>query len=283
MKIYIDGKYYDKEEAKISVFDHGLLYGDGIFEGLRIYNGKVFKLREHIARLYESAKAIMLDIGVQKDKMEEIINEAVKVNQKKEGYIRLIVTRGDGPLGVDPFTCTKAKIIIIVGDIQLYPQELYEKGIGIITSSYRRIPAECFDTRIKSLNYLNNIMAKIEARQNNYFESIMLNMQGFVAECTGDNIFIVKNNGVFTPSKYSGALEGITRNTVIEISKNLGLKVEETNLTTFDLYNADECFLTGSGAEIIPVTKIDGRIISGSKAGEITLKIISEFKKIINQ
>ncbi len=283
MKIYIDGKYYDKDDAKISVFDHGLLYGDGVFEGIRVYNGKIFKLKEHVKRLYESAKAIMLEITVSQDEMEKLLLDAVRVNEKKDGYIRLIITRGDGNLGMDPFSCPKSRIIIIVGDIQLYPAELYEKGIGVITSTFRRIPQQCLDTRIKSLNYLNNILAKIEARKQSYFESIMLNIQGYVTECTGDNLFIVKNGMLATPSKSTGALEGITRNTVIEIAGSAGLRVDEANLTLFDLYNADECFLTGSGAEIIPVTNIDARIIGSGKPGEITLKIIREFRRLVSE
>jgi branched-chain amino acid aminotransferase len=281
MKIYIDGQYYEKEEAKISVFDHGLLYGDGIFEGIRIYNGKIFKLSEHVQRLYYSAKAIFLDIGIVPEEMEKLLIESVKINDKKEGYIRLVVTRGEGPLGIDPFQCRKPCIIIIVSDIQLYPKEFYEKGIEIITSSYRRIPAQCFDTRIKSLNYLNNILAKIEAKRNNYLESIMLNTDGYVAECTADNIFIVKNNTLITPSGTSGALEGITRNSVLEISENIKMKNTVSILTTYDLYNADECFLTGTGAEIMPVIKIDGRTIGKGTPGSLTKKIIEEFRKII--
>jgi branched-chain amino acid aminotransferase len=281
MKIYIDGKFYEKEEAKISVFDHGLLYGDGVFEGIRIYNGKIFKLIEHVKRLYFSAKAIFLDIGISETEMENLLIESVRVNEKRDGYIRLVVTRGEGELGIDPFRCKKASIIIIVSDIQLYPKEFYEKGIEIATSSYRRIPVECFDTRIKSLNYLNNILAKIEAKQNNYLESIMLNMNGYVAECTADNIFMVKDNVLLTPSSTTGALEGVTRNTVMNLAEDLGITVSEALLSTYDFYNADECFLTGTGAEIIPVIMIDKRSIGDGKPGKITKKILTEFKKII--
>jgi branched-chain amino acid aminotransferase len=281
MKIYIDGKYYEESEAKISVFDHGLLYGDGVFEGIRIYNGKIFKLKEHILRLYRSARAIALDIGIPDFEMENIVSDAVKVNEKMDGYIRLVVTRGVGPLGIDPFQCKKASIIVIVADIQLYPKEFYEKGIEIMTSSYRRIPSQCFDTRIKSLNYLNNILAKHEAKRNNYLESIMLNTDGFVAECTADNIFMVKDKTVVTPSYNSGALEGVTRKTVFEIAENAGIEFHEKSLTTYDLYNADECFLTGTGAEIMPVIKIDGRNIGGGTPGVITKQILAAFRSII--
>lgn len=282
MKIYIDGYYYEKEEAKISVFDHGFLYGDGIFEGIRIYNGKIFKLHEHILRLFSSAKSIALEIDKSIEEMEKLVEEAVTYNEKKNGYIRLVITRGDGPLGIDPFQCKKSKIIIIVSDIQIYPVECYQKGIEIMTSSYRRIPATSLDPRIKSLNYLNNILAKIEARRNNYLECIMLNSEGFVAECTADNIFIIKNDELLTPASFHGALEGITRNTVIKLSENLDIKCKETSLTTYDLYNASECFLTGTGAEIMPVVKIDGRNIGNGKPGLISDKIAEEFKKFVN-
>jgi branched-chain amino acid aminotransferase len=281
MKIYIDGKYYSKEDATVSVFDHGLLYGDGIFEGIRIYNGTIFRLREHLIRLYESARAIMLDIGVTIDTLEHHVSECVRVNEKKDGYIRLVVTRGEGALGIDPSSCKKATIIIIVGDIQLYPQEYYTKGIGLMISSYRRIPSACFDVRIKSLNYLNNILAKIEARQAGCFECIMLNMDGHVAECTADNLFIVKNNRLLTPSVTEGALDGITRRTVLELAQKSGIETEETTLTRFDCYTADECFLTGTGAEIIPVVSIDNRVIGKGQPGEITQNIIKLFTTFV--
>lgn len=286
MKIYINGKYYDREDAKISVFDHGLLYGDGVFEGIRIYNGSVFKLKEHIDRLYLSAKAILLKIPMTKDEMAKAVLDTVKVNEKpaspKDGYIRLIVTRGEGPLGIDPIPCKKATIIIIVADIQLYPDEYYKNGIEIITASSRRIASDCLDPRIKSLNYLNNIMAKLEARQAGCLEAVMLNREGFVAECTADNIFIIKNNELFTPVYYHGALEGITMRIVLEIAESLGIKAYETTLTRYDLYNADECFMTGTGAEIIPVINIDGRVIGNGKPGMITGKFIDAFKNLTN-
>ena len=261
MKIYIDGRYYDKADARVSVFDHGFLYGDGIFEGIRVYNGRVFKLREHIDRLYRSAQAILLKIPMDSTAMEKAVLDTVQLNKKKNGYIRLIVTRGEGLLGIEPVSCKKPSVIIIVSDIQLYPEEYYKKGIAIITSSSRRIPPDCLDPRIKSLNYLNNIMAKLEAKQAGCLEAVILNKEGFVAECTGDNIFIVRKDELFTPAPYHGALDGITRQTVIELAKALGIKTHETSLTRYDLYNADEVFMTGTGAEIIPVINIDGREI----------------------
>jgi len=281
MKIYIDGKYYAREDAVISVFDHGLLYGDGVFEGIRIYNGKVFKLTEHIERLFQSAKAIHLDITMKKGEMEAAVLEAVKINRKDNGYIRLIVTRGVGPLGIEPTTCKKPTVIIIISDIQLYPQGYYKKGIEIVTASSKRMPSDCLDPRIKSLNYLNNIMAKIEAKNAGCLEAVMLNKEGFVAECTGDNIFIVKNRELFTPAPYHGALDGITMETVIDLGTSLGFKMHQAALTRYDLYNADECFMTGTGAEIIPVVRIDQRVIGNGKPGEITKKLIKKFKDLV--
>lgn len=278
MKIFIDGKYYNEADAKVSVFDHGLLYGDGVFEGIRVYNSKVFRLKEHIKRLYESAKAILLEIPMIKEEMEAAVLDAVKVNERKDGYIRLVVTRGEGSLGLDPSSCKKATVIIIVSDIQLYPKEYYEKGIALVTVASRRIPSECLDPRIKSLNYLNNIMAKIEAKQSGCLEAVMLNTQGFVAECTADNIFIVKEGRLLTPAAYHGALEGITRQTVMEIAEKLSIKSEETTLAPYDLYTADECFLTGTGAEIVPVVKIDGRVIGNGAPGKITKMLVEHFK-----
>jgi branched-chain amino acid aminotransferase len=282
MNVYIDGRYYDKSDAKISVFDHGLLYGDGVFEGIRIYNGRVFKLKEHIERLYKSAKAILLEIPMTKGEMENAVIDAVKINKKENGYIRLIVTRGEGPLGIDPTTCKKATIIIIVADIQVYPEKYYKNGIEIITASSRRIPSDCLDPRIKSLNYLNNIQAKIEAMQANCLEAVMLNKESFVAECTGDNIFIVKNDELFTPAPYHGALDGITMRTVMEIAETLNIKTHLITLTRYDLYNADECFMIGTGAEIIPVIKIDGRTIGEGRIGTTTGKLIDAFRRLTN-
>ena len=281
MKVYIDGKFYDKEEAKVSVYDHGLLYGDGVFEGIRVYNGRVFRHEAHIARLYDSAKAILLDIGMTKKEMISAVEETVKRSGMADAYIRLVVTRGKGDLGINPATCRKSTVIIIVDTISLYPKEYYEKGIAVITSSVRRIAPDQFDTRVKSLNYLNNILAKIEAQQAGCMEAVMLNRDGYVAECTADNIFVIKNGSVYVPPAYGSNLEGVTRGAVIDAAKRLGLPCAERSLTQYDLYTADECFITGTGAEIMPVTKIDGRVIGGGTAGELTQKLRSGFWKIV--
>jgi branched-chain amino acid aminotransferase len=281
MKIYIDGGFYGREDARISVFDHGLLYGDGIFEGIRIYGGNIFKLKEHIERLYLSAKALLLDIPMLPLDMENAIIDTVRANHKRDGYIRLIVTRGVGALGLDPAQCSKPSVIIIVGDIQLYPAEYYEKGIAVVTAASRRMPSDSLDPRVKSLNYLNNIMAKIEAKQAGCMEAVMLNHEGYVCECTADNIFILKNGSVLTPAAHCGALDGITRGTVIEVAENAGIAVNETSLTRYDLYTADECFMTGTGAEIMPVTTIDGRTIGTGEPGAMTKQLIDGFRKYV--
>jgi len=281
MKIYIDGKFYDKEQAGISVFDHGLLYGDGVFEGIRVYHGKVFKLSEHITRLYASAGAIALEIPMKKREMEEAVLETVRLNRKKNGYIRLVVTRGEGTLGLDPAHCGKPTVIIIVADIQLYPEELYKKGVKIITASTRRIPPECLDPRIKSLNYLNNILAKIEARRSGAMEALMLTTQGLVAECTADNIFVVKGGKLLTPHPCKGALDGVTMRTVFEIAKARGIECSEADLAQYDVYTADECFITGSGAELVPVIEIDDRTVSDGKPGPLTLALIEDFRRLV--
>lgn len=278
MKVYINGEFFEKEHAKISVFNHGLLYGDGIFEGIRIYNGTVFKLKEHLERLFQSAKAILLTLPLSFEEFEKAVLDTVKLNNKRDGYIRLVVTRGDGTLGIDPTKCGQATVIIIVDDIQLYPNQYYEKGIKIITASVRRISPDILDPRIKSLNYLNNIMAKLEAQNADCMEAVMLNREGFVAECTADNIFIVKHKRVLTPSGSNGALDGITKNTVLQIANELSLVAIESEITLYDLYTADECFLTGTGAEIIPVIEIDGRLIGNGLPGDVTKELIKGFK-----
>lgn len=282
MQVYIDGKYYEKENAKVSVFDHGFLYGDGVFEGIRIYSGKIFKLEEHLDRLYKSAKALMLEIPLTPDELKNDVEDAVRHNQKTDGYIRLVVSRGEGDLGVNPFLCKKASIVIIVGDIQLYPEKFYAEGIPVITSSLRRISPDCFDVRIKSLNYLNNALAKIEAARSGCMEAVMLTREGYVAECTGDNIFTVSNGTLYTPCLTDSALEGITRNFVMEIAEKAGMTVRETHLTQYDLYTAEECFLTGTGAELIPVTEIDGRVIGNGKPGEWTKKLAKLFHEAVH-
>lgn len=281
MKIYIDGKFYDKEQAVISVFDHGLLYGDGVFEGIRVYHGKVFKLSDHITRLYASAKAIALTIPLKKREMEKAVLDAMRINRKKNGYIRLVVTRGEGTLGLDPVHCGKPTVIIIVADIQLYPEELYKKGVKIITSSTRRIPPECLDPRIKSLNYLNNILAKLEARRSGAMEALMLTTEGLVAECTADNIFVVKSGRLLTPHPCKGALDGITMRTVFEIAKARGIECAEADLSQYDLYTSDECFITGTGAELVPVIEIDSREVGDGKPGPLTLTLIEDFRGLV--
>ncbi len=281
MKIYIDGEFYAKEDAKVSVFDHGLLYGDGIFEGIRVYNGTVFRLTEHIDRLFSSAQAILLDIGMTRADVMKAVEDTVKVNERENAYIRLVVTRGVGDLGINPYLCKKASVIIIVGDISLYPEEFYKNGIAIVTSSVRRISPDQFDTRIKSLNYLNNILAKIEAVQAGCMEAVMLASDGYVAECTADNIFVVKKGIVYTPHSHGSSLEGITRGAVIDAAGNLKIECRETRMTQYDLYTADEVFITGTGAEIMPVTKIDGRVIGDGQCGTVTASLRREFWKIV--
>src|SRR5215472_6058590 len=270
MKVYVDGKYCDEQDAKISVFDHGLLYGDGIFEGIRAYNGRVFKLKEHIDRLFHSAKAILLSIPISHAQMMSAVVETCRRNKVHDGYIRLLVTRGIGTLGLNPNRCKNPSVIIIAGKIQLYPPELYERGMAIVTVPTVRNLHSALNPAIKSLNYLNNIMAKIEANNSGCEEAVMLNAEGFVAECTGDNLFVIKEGQLMTPPLSAGALYGITRRVVMEIAEESGLKVSEPNLTRYDLFNADECFLTGTGAEIVPVVKVDGRVIGTGKPGPAT-------------
>ena len=277
MKIYIDGNYYGETNAKISVFDHGLLYGDGIFEGIRAYHGRVFRLKEHIDRLFYSAKAILLKIPMTHGQVMEAVLATCRRNRIQDGYIRLLVTRGVGTLGLNPNKCRRPSVIIIADKIQLYPPHLYEKGLEIITVPTTRNLHSALNPAIKSLNYLNNILAKIEANNGGCEEAIMLNAEGFVAECTGDNLFIVKAGQLCTPPLSAGALYGITRGVVIELAREAGLTVTEPNLTRYDLFNADECFLTGTGAEVIPVVKIDGRVIGSGRPGPITKNLVQEY------
>ena len=282
MLVYIDGEFLPQEEAKISVFDHGLLYGDGVFEGIRSYQGRVFKLDEHLQRLYDSAKAIMLEIPISIEDMEEAVLETLRRNQLHDAYIRLVVTRGVGDLGLDPDKCPVPTIFIIADKITLYPLNFYEDGLEIITVSVRRNYAEAISPRIKSLNYLNNILAKIEGKQAGVEEVLMLNAEGYVVECSGDNIFFLKNNVIVTPPTYLGILEGVTRNTVIDLARELGITVEEKVFTRHDLYTAEECFLTGTAAEVIPVVKIDQRIVGNGHPGTVTQKLIEEFHHVTN-
>lgn len=280
LKVYLDGKLLEESEARISVFDHGLLYGDGVFEGIRSYNGLVFKLREHLDRLFESAQTIMLEIPMSKKELEAAIIATLRANKLKDAYIRLIVTRGAGDLGLDPRKCKRQSVIIITDKIALYPKRFYEKGLEIITVPTRRNLSEAINPQVKSLNYLNNIMAKIEAVNSGFEEALMLSSEGYVLECTGDNIFVYNNERLYTPPFCLGVLKGITRAAVIEIANRLGVSVAEHVMTRHELYNAQEAFLTGTAAEIVPVVKIDGRLIGAGKPGKITLKLLSQFKKL---
>ncbi len=280
MKVFIDGKFCDERDAKVSVFDHGLLYGDGIFEGIRAYNGRVFRLKEHIDRLFCSAKAILLTVPLSHRQIMDAVIESCRKNRIRDGYIRLVITRGIGTLGLNPNRCKNPSVIVIADTIQLYPPELYERGMGIITVPTVRNLHSALNPAIKSLNYLNNILAKIEANNAGCEEAIMLNAEGFVAECTGDNLFIVKAGRLATPPLSAGALYGITRQVVIELAEKLGLSVSEPNLTRYDLFNADECFLTGTGAEIVPVVQIDGRVVGSGKPGPLTRKLVTQYRAL---
>jgi len=279
MKIWLDGKLVDQADAKISVFDHGLLYGDGVFEGIRVYDSKVFEMDAHIDRLYESAKVIRLDMPMSKEKLIDAVEKTVKANNVIDGYIRLVVTRGVGTLGLNPFICKDGRvfIIIIAGSIQLYPEELYEKGMKVISATTVRNHPLSVPPQIKSLNYLNNILAKIEALDNDVPEAIMYNHQGYVAEATGDNVFIVRDGAIYTPPAEAGALEGITRAVVIKLAKEESIEVVEKNLTRFDLYACDEFFLTGTAAEVIGIVAIDNRGIGDGKPGPVTKLLRKKF------
>ncbi|HET7238497.1 MAG TPA: branched-chain-amino-acid transaminase [Terrimicrobiaceae bacterium] len=280
MKIYLDGEFYGKEEAKISVFDHGLLYGDGVFEGIRFYHDRVFRLTEHIDRLYDSAKAICLTIPMPKTAMIEAVLETIRQNDLHDGYVRLVVTRGSGDLGLNPALCPRATVIIIASKITLYPEEMYGNGLRLVTCSTRRIPHGALSPMVKSLNYLNNVLAKIEAQQAGAGEGLMLNEQGFVAECTGDNIFTVKKGEIFTPPISSGALAGITREVAFEMATELGIRISEPDMTRYDIFTADECFLTGTAAEVIPVVTLDSRVIGDGAPGPITRRLMERFHQL---
>ncbi len=283
LKVWIDGKFYDKDDAKLSVYDHGMLYGDGVFEGIRVYSGRIFECEAHLRRLYDSARAIRLTIPMTSDQLRAAMEETFKINSFTDCYIRAVVTRGAGYLGLSPTKCPKPSIVIIADTIELYPREMYEKGMSIITASVIRNHPNALSPRIKSLNYLNNILAKIEAIDANVPEAIMLNHEGAVAECTGDNIFIVRDGQVFTPATADGILEGITRDVIIRLCAGLGIPCFEKTLQRHDLYIAEECFLTGTAAEVVPVTKIDGRAIGSGQVGPTTRKLIDAFKKHIRE
>ncbi len=282
MKVFIDGKYCAERDAKVSVLDHGLLYGDGVFEGIRAYNGRVFKLREHIDRLFYSAKAILLTVPMSHAALMRATIETCRRNKLRDAYIRLVVTRGVGTLGLNPRRCKKPSVIIIAGKIQVYPAELYAQGMDIVTVPTVRNLHSAVNPAIKSLNYLNNILAKIEANNAGVEEAVMLNAEGYVAEGTADNLFIIKNGTLATPPLSAGALYGITRGTVMELAGQAGLQVSEPNLTRYDLFNADECFLTGTGAEIMPVVKVDGRVIGSGKPGPFTRRLVENYRTLTN-
>ncbi|PTM58299.1 branched-chain-amino-acid transaminase [Desmospora activa] len=279
--VYMNGRYVKKEEATVSIFDHGFLYGDGIFEGIRVYDGNVFRLRDHLVRLYESAHSIMLDIPLDIDEMEQAVVEAVRKNELRDAYIRLVVSRGKGDLGLDPSKCSNPQIIIIVDQVRLFPQETYERGLKIITVPTRRNVPDALNPKIKSLNYLNNILVKIEANQAGVGEALMLNADGYVAEGSGDNIFLVKKGIVYTPPGYVGALDGITRQAIIDLCQRHNYTVKEEPFTRHDVYVADEVFLTGTAAEVIAVVNVDGRTIADGVPGPVTRHLLQEFRKLV--
>ena len=278
LKIYIDGQFVDEPDAKVSVFDHGLLYGDGVFEGIRFYNGRIFLFEEHMDRLYDSAKAILLTIPLERAKLEAAVLETVRQNGLRDGYIRLVVTRGKGDLGLNPNKCSQPTIFIIAATIELYPEKYYTEGLRVNTVPTQRISPAALSPAIKSLNYLNNILAKIEGNLYGAQESIMLNAQGYIAECTADNLFVVKKDQVFTPHVSDGALGGITRRLMFELAGEMGRKLTEANLTRYDLFVADELFCTGTGAEVVPISEVDGRTIGSGKVGPVTQEFIKHFR-----
>jgi branched-chain amino acid aminotransferase len=279
MKVYLDGKFVESDDAKVSVFDHGLLYGDGVFEGIRLYGGNVFRLEEHLERLEYSAKAIMLQLPLTRKELSDATCEACRQNGLTDGYIRLVVTRGVGDLGLAPWLCLKPAVFIIASKISLYPKEYYDNGLAIVTVPTRRIGPAALPSAIKSLNYMNNILAKIEAKQFGALEAIMLNDQGYVAECTAENVFIVHKGEILTPGASQGALKGVTRSTMFDLARELKMPIRESDLTRYDLWCADECFLTGSGAEVVPVVNLDGRQIGGGKPGPVTQRVLAAFRQ----
>lgn len=279
--VYINGKYFRKDEAKVSVFDHGFLYGDGVFEGIRVYDGNVFRLKEHLERLYDSAKSIMLKIPMTMEEMQQAVVDAVRKNGLRDAYIRLVVSRGAGSLSLDPESCSDPQVIIIVDQVRLFSRELYENGLPIVTVPTRRNIPDALNPKIKSLNYLNNILVKIEANRAGVGEALMLNEDGYVAEGSGDNIFIVKKGVLYTPPGYVGALEGITRKAIMDLADQLGYPVKEQPFTRHDVYIADEAFLTGTAAEVIAVVEVDGRQIGNGKPGPITRNLLEEFRKLV--
>jgi branched-chain amino acid aminotransferase len=282
MKIWLDEKLVEEQDAKVSVFDHGLLYGDGVFEGIRFYNGRVFRLEEHIRRLFYSARAIVLNLPWTQEQVMQFTVDTIKANGLRDGYVRLVVTRGSGGLGLNPYLCERASMFIIAATIQLYPQEYYTNGLAIVTCATRRPAPAALMPQVKSLNYLNNIMAKIEAIQAGAMEALMLNEQGYVAECTGDNIFLLKNGTLLTPPVSDGALDGVTRQVILQLADQLGIPWKEQTLTRYDIFIADECFLTGTAAEVIPVIALDRRQIGAGKPGALTARFIEAFRALAN-
>jgi len=278
LKVFLDGQIVPVEQAKISVFDHGLLYGDGVFEGIRAYNGVVFQEEAHVRRLYDSAKAIYLEIPMTPEQFKQAIHDTLQANNLKDAYIRACVTRGVGYMGLNPKLTVDPKVFIITTALQMYPEKFYREGLELITASTIRNHPNALSPRIKSMNYLNNIMAQVEAVEAGYLEAVMLNHEGYVAECTGDNIFVVRRGLLQTPPASAGILEGVTRNVVMELARRRGIPVAEPTLTRFDLYTADECFITGTGAEVLPVVKIDGRVIGRGKPGPIFKQLLEDFR-----
>jgi branched-chain amino acid aminotransferase len=279
--VYLDGQWLDRDSAKVSVYDHGLLYGDGVFEGMRVYNGKTFRLKEHVDRLYDSAQAIMLNAGMSREEMIAITEEGIKRWGQPEGYLRHIITRGVGDLGLDPRKCPKASIIIIFDSIAIWPAERYEVGLTLVTAGTPMNHREALSPRVKSLNYLNHIMAKVEATNAGVDDAIMLDSQGHIGEASGMNLFVYKNGILSTPAVYAGLLRGVTRDAIIELGRAAGLNVQETMLNRYDLYTADEAFLTGSAAEVAPIRMVDGRIIGAGKAGPVTRDLRVRFQKLV--
>ena len=281
--IFMNDRLVPEEEAKVSVFDHGLLYGDGVFEGLRSYSGRVFRLDAHLDRLWASARAIALEIPLSKDVVAKAVNDTLAANKLVDGYVRLVVTRGAGSLGLDPNRTKDPQVIVIADTISLYPREFYEKGLRIVTAATQRVHSAALSPRIKSLNYLNNIMAKLEGLQAGCVEALMLNHKGEVAECTGDNLFVVRGGRLLTPPPDAGILEGITRGAVMELAHAAGIACHEATLTRYDLYTSDECFLTGTAAEVIPVVEIDGRTIGSGTPGPVTSRLTADFHRLVRQ
>jgi len=280
IQVYVNGKFYPKEEAKISVFDHGFLYGDGVFEGIRAYNGRVFRLEEHIERLYDSARTIWLQIPISQEEMARVVVESCRINNLRDAYIRLVVSRGPGDLGLDPRKCPAPTIVCIADGITLYPAEVFEKGMKVSSVATRRTTVDSVSAQVKSLNYLNSIMAKISGIVSGHPEVILLNKEGYVCEGSGDNIFIVKKNKLVTPPTYLGILNGVTRQAVMQLAAKAGYEVVEGVFTLHDMYNADECFLTGTAAEVVPVTEVDGRAIGTGKPGPVTQQLMQLYKEL---